>query len=57
MIEWGVHLALPSIFLMKSIIPFRLIEPEFGAIVNSIEAGCCQEQPSNDHRAAPIEVK
>jgi hypothetical protein len=33
---------------MRTIIPFRLIEHQFGRIVNSIEAGCCHKQPSND---------
>ena len=37
MIEWGVHGDRPSIFLMQTIIPFRLIEHQIGRIVNSIE--------------------
>jgi hypothetical protein len=37
MVEWGVHGKQPSIFLMQTIIPFRLIEHHFGGIVNSIE--------------------
>ncbi|MER9664033.1 hypothetical protein [Mesorhizobium sp. M0159] len=37
MIEWGVHWDKASIFLMRTVIPFRFIEQRFGRIVNSIE--------------------
>jgi hypothetical protein len=36
-VEWSVHSDQLSIFLIQSIIPFRLIEHQFGRIVNSIE--------------------
>ena len=49
MIERGVHGNRPSIFLIQNIIPFRLIEHQFGRIVNLVEAGCCQMQPRNHH--------
>jgi hypothetical protein len=39
MIKRGVHGDQPSIFLIQSIIPFRLIEHQIGTIVNTIEAG------------------
>jgi hypothetical protein len=53
MIEWGVHGKQPSIFLMQTIIPFRLIEHHFGGIVNSIDGRCIEsglERPR--HRSA-----
>jgi hypothetical protein len=37
MIEGSVHRIWLSIFLMQIIIPFRLIEHQFGPIVNAIE--------------------
>jgi hypothetical protein len=40
MIERCGHRLVPSIFLIKGFISFRLIEHEFGAIVNNVEGSC-----------------
>jgi hypothetical protein len=44
MVEWSVHSDQLSIFLIQSIIPFRLIEHQFGQIVNSIEGKATKQQ-------------
>jgi hypothetical protein len=44
MVQWSVHSDQLSIFLIQSIIPFRLIEHQFGQIVNSIEGKAMKQQ-------------